>query len=375
MSLSVVRQAKQRRWAVVGVVTAVLVAVPSIIAAVRPAGPAASAGQLRALVLHSDSVPYEGDARSTGALALPELPNLADVAALFSATTEMRAWYAGPDRYRVAVVTTTSERDTYRLPGREYTWDYATNTLTEVTGQQAVRLPRASDLLPPELARWLLRSAPADPVTALPGRNVAGVAASGFRLVPADPDTTIGQADIWADPATGLPVRVEVTARGQHAPGLVTEFEDVQQSTPVVTTPQPASGSGFNVTNAPDLSNALGALGRVRLPTTLSGRAVRDADFAGVQGAALYGAGLATFAVVAVPANIADSAADAAGSAGGATETLSAGTGVFLSITPLSLAIVHRPGARSGFLLAGLVGQPVLRAAADQLSQLRRGGR
>ncbi|GHG53934.1 hypothetical protein LWP59_22820 [Amycolatopsis acidiphila] len=375
MSLSVVRQAKQRRWTVVAAVAAVLVAIPSIVAAVRPAGPAADAGRLRDLVLRSDTAPYQGDAHSTGALALPELPNLADVTALFSATTTVRAWYAGPDRYRVAVLTTAGERDTYRLPGSEYTWDYGTNTLTEVAGQQAVRLPRASDLLPPELARRLLSAAPADPVTALPGRNVAGVAASGLRLAAADPDTTIGQADIWADPATGLPLRVEVTARGQHAPGLVTEFDDVDQSRPVVTAPQPAPGSGFNVSNAPDIANALGALGRVRLPTALSGHPVRDVNFAGVQGAALYGTGLATFTVVAVPANIADSAADAAGKAGAATETLAAGTGVFLSITPLSLAIVHRPGARSGYLLAGLVGQQVLRAAADELSQLRRGGR
>lgn len=375
MSLSVVRQAKQRRWAVVGVVTAVLVAVPSIIAAVRPAGPTLDAGRLRDLVLHSASAPYQGNARSTGSLGLPELPNLADVTALFTTTTTLRAWYAGPDRYRVAVLTPAGERDTYRLPGREYSWDYGTNTLTEVTGQQAVRLPRASDLLPPELARWILRSAPADPVTALPGRNVAGVAAAGFRLVPAEPDTTIGQADVWADPATGVALRVEVTARGQRAPGLVTEFDDVQQTAPVVGPPEPAPGSGFNVTNAPDLSNALGALGRVRLPSALAGRPVRDSDFAGVQGAALYGSGLAAFAVVAVPPTIAGSAADAAGAAGGATETLIGGTGVFLSITPLSLAIVHRAGARSGFLLAGLVGQPVLQAAADQLSQLRRGGR
>ncbi|HJQ48402.1 MAG TPA: hypothetical protein VJ870_19080 [Amycolatopsis sp.] len=375
MSLSVVRAAKRRRWAVVAVVTAALLAVPALVAALQPAGRAVDPARLRDLVLHSDSQPYQGYARSTGALALPQLPDLADVSALFTTTTNTHVWYAGPDRYRVAVLTTAGEYDIYRLPGAEYTWDYGTNTLTRLTGDPVVRLPRASDLLPPDLARWILESAPRDPVTALPPRRVGGVAASGLRLVPADPDTTVGQVDIWADPATGLPVRVEVTARGQHAPGLVAEFDQVELSAPVVTAPEPAPRSGFDTTSVPDISKALGTPGRVRLPATLAGRPLRTTGFAGVEGAALYGSGLATFAAVAVSPALADSAADAAGKAGATTETLAAGTGTFLSITPLSIAVVHPPGTRRAYLLAGLVGHDVLRAAADQLSQARGGTR
>jgi hypothetical protein len=375
MSLSVVRQAKRRRWALVAVVAALLVAVPTVVAELAPTGQSLDPARLRDLVLASDAAPYQGYAQSVGALALPELPNLADVSALFAGTTTTHAWYAGRNRYRVAVLTATGEHDVYRLPEGEYTWDYGTNTLTELTGEPAVRLPRASDLLPPELARWILRSAPGDTLSAVPTRRVAGIAASGLRLVPADPDTTIGQVDLWADPVTGLPLRVEVTARGQHAPGLVTAFDEVDQSAPVVTAPKPAPGSGFTVTSAPDISTALGALGRARLPATLDRRSLRTATFAGVQGAALYGAGLSTFAVVAVPRSIANGAADAATKAGGVTETLSAGSGVFLSITPLSLAIVQPPRTRTAYLLAGLVTHEVLRAAADELSQLDRGSR
>lgn len=374
MPLSVVRAAKWRRWAVVAVVTAVLLAVPALFEAVQPAGRTVDPARLRDLILGSDSQPYQGYAHSTGALALPQLPNLADVSALFTTATNTHVWYAGPDRYRVAVLTTAGEHDIYRLPGTEYTWDYGTDTLTQLTGgDPVVRLPRATDLVPPELARWILRSAPHDSVTALPPRRVGQVAASGLRLVPADPDTTIGQADIWADPATGLPVRVEVTARGQHAPGLMAEFDQVEQSTPVVSPPKPAPGSGFDITTAPDISKALGTPRRVRLPATLAGRPLRTPNFAGVQGAALYGAGLATFAAIAVPPNLADAAADAAGKAGATTETLATGTGTFLSITPVSLAVVHPPGTRRAYLLAGLVGHDVLRAAADELSQPRGG--
>ncbi len=44
-----------------------------------------------------------------------------------------------------------------------------------LSGDAALRLPRAADLLPPELGRRLLRLAPDDPVTPLPARRIAGL--------------------------------------------------------------------------------------------------------------------------------------------------------------------------------------------------------
>jgi hypothetical protein len=375
MTPSVVRHEKRRRWAVVAVVTAVLVSVPSVVAALAPAGAPADPARLRALVLGSAGRPYQGYAESHGSLALPELPNLAAVTALFSGRTPMRAWYAGPDRYRVDILGTAGEHDLYRLPDGEYTWDYGDNTLTRLIGEPTVRLPRAGDLLPPELARRMLQTAKDDPVSALPGRNVAGVAASGLRLVPADPATTIGQVDVWADPASGLPVRVEVTARGQRAPILVTEFQQLAQTTPVVEAPRPVLGSGFTVASAPDVSDTLGAFNQVPLPATLLGRAVTSSSFGGLVGAALYGSGLASFVVVAVPRNVAIAASDAAGKAGGTQVKLPGGTLVQLAITPLSLAIVRSTVSRRSFLLAGTVTADVLKSAADELSRQRRSGR
>jgi hypothetical protein len=375
MTPSVVRHEKRRRWAVVAAVTLVLVSVPAVVAALPSARESIDPARLRALVLASADRPYQGYAESSGSLALPELPNLADVAALFAGTTRMRAWYAGQDRYRFDVIGTAGEHDVYRLPDGEYTWDYGANTLTELIGEPSVRLPRAGDLLPPELARRVLRAAKNDPVTTLPARRVAGVDASGLRLVPADPDTTIGQVDLWADPASGLPVRVEVTARGQQVPILSTEFQQVDQTTPTIEAPRPVLGSGFSVASAPDVTDALGALGQAVLPNTLGGRPLASSSFGGVTGAALYGTGLAAFAVIAVPRNVGNAASDAAGKAGGVEVKLAAGTVVQLSITPLSLAIVRSSFSRRSYLLAGTVTPDVLRTVADELSRLRRSGR
>lgn len=379
---TVVSAQARRRWALVAVLATVLIAVPAIAAALPSAGTSIDPARLRALVLGSAGKPYQGLAESSGSLALPELPNLADVSALFTRRTTVRAWYAAPDRYRFDTISTAGEHDVYRLPTTaftwdgEYTWDYGANMLTELIGEPAVRLPRAGDLLPPELARRILEAAPGDPVSILGARRVAGVAASGLRLTPADPDTTLGRIDIWADPVTGVAVRVEVTARGQQAPVLVSEFQDLDQTTtPVVNVPQPTTGIGFSVTTAPDIAGALGALGQVTLPSTIAGRAVRSSDFGGIQGAALYGAGLAAFAVAAIPREVANAASDAAEKAGAPITKLANGTATVLSIPPLSLAVVRSTLSRRSYLLAGTVTPSVLESAGDELARLRRGFR
>jgi hypothetical protein len=370
--LSVVRHAKRRRWALVVLVTALLIGVPAAVSAVLPRGQATDPAQLRALITASGSRSYQGYAESNGQLGLPDLPNLGDVTSLLSGTTRMRSWYASPNQSRVDVLTVGGERDIYRTPGGEYTWDYAANMLTELIGDPPVRLPRAGDLLPPDLARRILAAAPDDQVSALMPQRVAGIAAPGIRLTPADPDTTIGRVDIWADPVSGLPLRVEVTARGQAAPIVSTAFQEIDFTTPDLPskTPSPAPGSGFSVASAPDVTRALGAIGQVPLPPTLAGRQLHTGDIGG-----LYGTGLASFFVLALPRNLGNDATNAATSAGATTITLPGGTAVSQAIPPLSLMVARSTVSRRTYLLAGLVQPSVLQQAARELSTLRRNGR
>jgi hypothetical protein len=358
-------------------VTALLLAVPALVAALAPGGGSADPARLRDLIARSASQPYQGYAESTGSLGLPDLPKLGDVTSLFNGTTRMRAWYTAPDRSRVDVLTVGSERDVYRLPDAEYTWDYAANQLTELIGDPPVRLPQAGDLLPPDLARRILADAPGDPVTALPGRRIAGIAAAGVRLTPRDPDTTVGTVDIWADPATGLPLRVELSARGQTSPVLTTAFEEVDLTTPTipVEAPNPVPGSGFVVTSAPDVAKALGALGQATLPAQLAGRDLRTTELGGIRGVGLYGTGLSSFVVAAVPGDVGAQAADAATKAGAASIKLARGTAVAKSIPPLSLLVVRPMFSRRAYVLAGLVDPSVLQAAAGALTTLPRRGR
>jgi hypothetical protein len=259
------------------------------------------------------------------------------------------------------------ERDVYAVPGSQLVWDNGQNQFTQILGDQPVRLPRGGDLLPPDLARRVLRDD--NKVSALPARRIAGIDAAGLRLQPSDPDTAIGQVDIWADPASGLPLRVELTARGQHAPDLVTGFVTVSPQRPddEVITPKPSPDSGFTTTAAPDV---IGALGQVPLPPQLAGRALQTDRVGGGRGIGFYGTGLSAFVVAPLPRDVAGGAVNAMGKGGARTVTLPGGRATLLTIAPLSV-LVEQSGRRS-FLVAGVVTPALLTQAAAELSTLPR---
>jgi hypothetical protein len=376
MASTVVRRDKLRRWSLVVTVAAVLVALPAVVAVLPARVDPVSPGALRNLIIESRAQPYQGYAESTGRLGLPELPNLEQVTSLLAGTTRIRSWYESPDRWRFDVLTLGSERGTYRTPGGEYTWDYGANLRTELFGEQPVRLPRAGDLLPPDLARRVLLAAPSDPMSALPGRRVAGVSAAGLRVRPSDPDTSVGQVDIWADPASGLPVRVEVTARGAGQPMLITEFLDVSLERPAAATLEPAAppDAGITVTTAPDIVEALGAGTPVFFPFELAGRQLQTDHLAGLPGVGLYGTGLSSFVVLPLPRNRGASVTDAARKAGAKELDLPGGSGMLLTVAPLSVVVERSDVARRSYLIAGLVTPSLLERAAAEMSTVPRGG-
>jgi hypothetical protein len=353
------------------VAVAVLCALPSAIAAIPVGAAPVNVDQLRQRIIASTSQPFQGYAQSSAALGLPSLPDLADVTGLLSGTTTMRAWYAGPNQHRVDVITGFGERDYYQTPTATYVWDYGQNLLSELVGTAPIRLPQAEDLLPPELAWRVLQVDPTDAVTGLPARRIAGVDAAGLRLRPTDPDTRIGQVDIWADPNTGLPLRVEVTQRGADTPVVQTAFSAVSFGPPATATltPPTGSGSGFTVAKVPDLLGALGNVSRfARLPDELAGYP-RAPQVAGLPQIARYGTGLTTFVALAVPSDIADTALTNAKQAGGTAIQLRFGQAELIQVPLLSVAVEHV--GRRAYLIAGLVDNTVISNAAVDLGTFR----
>jgi hypothetical protein len=370
IALSVVRSRTVRGWVLVTALAAVAVLAPQVPSWLPASAEAIDPRVLRDKILTSGERPYQGYAEITGTLALPELPKVADVTSLLTGTTRVRAWYASPSRWRFDVVSTAGERDVYGTPDGEFTWDYGANLLTRLVGAPPVRLPRAGDLLPPDLARRVLSAAGNDPVSSLPARRVAGRQVAGLRLTPADPATTIGHVDVWADPDTGLPFAVEVTARGADRPVLVTRFLELSTTPPgvEVLTPKFSPGSGFSVVEAPDIADALGVRGGNSPPSQLAGRPLWEADAGGVRGVGVYGTGLSAFVALPVPRGIGADAADAVVNAGGTSSELPGGQAFHLSIAPLSVVVAHSHLARRWYLLTGLTTPELLLDAAAELS-------
>src|SRR3954467_12432567 len=102
----VLRRAALRRWLVVLAAVGLLSSLPAAVKAWPADHPQVAADVLRERILRSGELSYQGYAESAGALGLPELPRLNQIATLLSSNTRMRAWYSTKDQWRVDVVDT-----------------------------------------------------------------------------------------------------------------------------------------------------------------------------------------------------------------------------------------------------------------------------
>ncbi|HEV8648156.1 MAG TPA: hypothetical protein VG276_01880 [Actinomycetes bacterium] len=288
------------RWLAVLAGVAVLASVPALVAAVPVPGREVAALDLLARVRASGSVAYRGYAESRAGLGLPDVPRAGQVVALLGETTRMRAWVRGPTAWRVDELTLAGERDTYQDEFGTWRWDSGEQRADRTEGEAAVRFARPADLLPPELGRRLAAAAAPDEVRRVRGRRVAGVVAAGLRIVPRSPDTTVGRVDLWADPATGLPLRVEVTARGAVAPILATAFLDLRQAAPGpedVTFHLPLDAEVVDQ-EAADMAGTIDRFSPFVLPASLAGLPGRSRV---ARAAGTFGQGFGLVAVLAFP--------------------------------------------------------------------------
>jgi len=367
--MRVITRQSRGRWALVAAGTALLCGLPALIGVWPVPASGLSAGQLRARILASAAVPYQGYAESSAGLGLPNLPDVGDVTALLDGRTDQYVWYRSARQWRADVLTTAGESDTYQAGTLgTFEWAYSSDTLTQILGSQPVRLPRAADLLPPALAQRLVSYAgPGPRLSTLPAQRIGGVNAAGLRLTPAGSTSTISAVDVWADPRTGLPVEVKVFGRQAAAPLLVSRFLDVSLTRPAVATIRPALGSaaGYVRIGQPDVTRILRGFGPP-LPASLGG-ARRVPGPPGLPGIAAYGSGFARFAVIPLPGRAGFSVLQAATSAGVSVQLGS--TPAVVIQTPLLTVLVVQPASAPTYLLTGTVTAAVLERAAGQLPE------
>lgn len=259
---------------------AVLVGVPLLVAA-RPVPPSdLSTTALLSRIRAARDVPHTGRVEAVGRVGLPADSALATVAGLLGGTTRLRVWWDGRDRWRTATLRTTGETDLVHEPGATTRWVYESRRVT-ISPDVSVRLPTAVDALPAELARRVLAGARPDELSRLPSVRVAGRTAVGLRLTPADPEASVRQVDVWADAATGVPLRVDLLgATGPPAFSTAyTAFDPGRPDADVLTFRPPADATlhldrTVDLASGADLYSSRRAPedGLVGLPVRVSGR-------------------------------------------------------------------------------------------------------
>jgi hypothetical protein len=362
-----------RRWFAVGAGVAVLVAAPAAIGALPARQDPISAPALLAAVQRSGSVGYSGYAEAVGGLRLPVTEEFTSLVDLFGDRTRLRVWRRSDQDWRVDAIDSTGETDVHRTASGTWTWEYEPNRAT-FAGEPPVRLPRRADLDPAQLGRRLLSEAVPSEVTRMPSRRIAGRDAPGLRLRPDDPNSTITRVDAWADPATGLVLRVAMYGTGLAEPALQSTFLDVDTRTPdqAITRFRIPAGGRVSINNENDLVGLINEFGPYPPPSELAGYPMRErVDGLGAVGT--YGRGVTVLAALRLPGGASVSLLDTLSRTPGA-KAVHAGT--LLTVGPLSLLLATGITVAAAdqittvddrvWLLAGTVTPATLqRAAAD----------
>ena len=352
---------KRWRWAVVALLVAGLASLPTVAGALPTGDSELTADQLLERVRDSDTVGWSGFGTSRGTLVVPDVRELSDLPGLVGETTRTRAWWRGPADFRVDTLTLVGERDTVRDEVGTWTWDSADRRGVRVRGELDVRLPAAADLLAPVLGHRLAGTEQTT-VTRLPSRRVAGRSAAGLRLVPQDPaSTTVRAVDLWAEPQSGLVLRVEVRTSAA-SPSLTATLLDLRLSPPagsLTDFPLPQQAS-LVAQDAPDIAALADRFAPYALPDRLAALPRRDRSSLSVGGGVgTYGDGFTALALVPLPRDLADRVIER-------VDPDDDDRAAVIS-TPLVNALVARDRGGRAYLLVGTVPQDRLAAALVQL--------
>ncbi len=277
----------------------------------------------------------------------------------------MRVWWRSNAEWRVDSIKPTGETDLHHGGGGTWTWDYESNTAqwTEDGPAEVVRLPRADDLLPGNLARRLLHESRTADATRLPNARIAGHDAAGVRVTITDARSTIRHIDVWALPADGLPLRVAVYGRAA-TPVVSTTMYDLDTTRPAAATTafDPTPDTRTRVGGPADIVSAIDQFGNNDPPATLAGLARRTTLRLG--GVGVYGRGVTVLTAIPLSARLAGTVVPELRQVPGMVED---DTGIAIGIGAVNLQLSPPTGFGARWLLVGTVTPATLRAAVPTL--------
>jgi outer membrane lipoprotein-sorting protein len=228
---------RRARWAIPAgalVVTGGVLAGTLISSAqAAPGLPARTAAQLLAEVADSTTPPLTGTVVETASFGLPSLPatgNPTSLSSLLTGSHTIRVWYASPGHFRLAVPQSLSESDVIRDGRTAWLWQSTLNKVTRyaLPAHAPERTVPKQPLTPQQAARQVLAAVgPTTTVRVDSNVTVAGQAAYALVLAPKDTRSLIGQVQIDVDGSNGVPLRLQVFARGASSPAFQVGYTDI----------------------------------------------------------------------------------------------------------------------------------------------------
>ena len=271
-----VKVSRRARWAVPAtavVVTAAVVAglrIPGAQAA--PNLPARTPAQLLAEVSSDASLPpLTGTMVEATSLGLPQLPqagNPTSLSSLITGSHTIKIYYQDAKQFRLAVPQPESELDVIRNGSTAWLWNSTENSVTkfELPAGQAkqpeAKLP-TPPLTPQQAANEVLKAVGQTTVVSVEANvMVAGEPSYQLVLAPKDDRSLIGKVTIAIDGKYGVPLRVQVFAKGAASPAFQFGFTALQFTAPSSANFDftPPAGAAVTVENlaAPGHKSAVG---------------------------------------------------------------------------------------------------------------------
>ena len=235
---------RRTRWAIPAgalVITGAVIGGSLIsVAQASPGLPSRTPAQLLAQVGDSVTPPLTGTVVETTSLGLPSLPGTANptsIASLLTGSHTVRVWYSGPRHFRLAVPEPLSETDVIADGNTAWLWQSTANAVTEYSlpadANAPQTAPTTAPLTPQQASQQVLAEVgPTTTVSVDSNVTVAGQAAYELVLAPKDSRSLVGQVQIAIDGKNGVPLRLQVYARGASSPAFQVGYTAIQFVTP-----------------------------------------------------------------------------------------------------------------------------------------------
>jgi outer membrane lipoprotein-sorting protein len=207
-----------------------------------PVLPVRTPGQLLAEINQDQKLPpLTGTVVETTSLGLPQLPQAANPTSLSSLLTgshTIKVYYLNAQHFRLSVQQPMSETDVIRSANTLWLWESSGNSVTEFTAPAASqkhaqkKLPAGPVLTPQQAANEILTAVGKTTLVSVQDNvSIANEPAYQLVLKPKDHRSLIGRVVIAVDAKYGMPLRVQVFAKGDSGPAFQVGYTQLSMNT------------------------------------------------------------------------------------------------------------------------------------------------